>query len=392
MKNALKIRIAILLFLIAFVALFSSKSFANDDFSALKQHNFYFLMDYDTKEVLLQKNPDTRLAPSSMTKIMTAYVVIDQIKKGKISLNSECLIGKDAWRKKGSTMFLNYGDVVSVDNLLKGLLAVSGNDAAIALAESTAGGVNNFVALMNFKARELGLTNSHFKNPHGLNEDGHYMSLRDLATLLSRLYYDFPEFEPYLSIQEFTYSDITQRNRNPLFKTNYDGIIGGKTGYTNDGGYGVVGSIKRNNRRLIAVVNKAKTPKQRIKIATELFDYGFERYKKLTLFTKNQPITKVKMWMGDKNEVEVAPNQEISFNVPSQKELNSIKVEVKYEGPLYAPIAKGSKVATLRVEIPDYKTLEYALFAQEKVEKSKFLQKISQRIRYKVKSLAARFL
>jgi len=230
-----------LLCLILFATIFSYNGFAQSDFSNLKSHNFYFLQDFDTGEILLERNADVRLAPSSMTKIMTAYVVIDQIKQGKISLDSKCLIGKDAFRKRGSSMFLNYGDIVSIDQLLQGLLAVSGNDASIALAESTAGGVDKFVALMNFKAHELGLKNSHFKNPHGLNEDGHYMSIRDLAIVLAHFYKDFPEFEPYLSIQEFTYADVTQRNSNPLIKMHYDGLVGGKTGYTNDGGYGVVG-------------------------------------------------------------------------------------------------------------------------------------------------------
>jgi D-alanyl-D-alanine carboxypeptidase (penicillin-binding protein 5/6) len=215
-------------------------------------------MDIDNKEILLSRNSDERIAPSSMTKLMTAYVVFDQIKKGIVQLDNRCMIGKDAWRKSGSSMFLNYGDVVSIDSLVKGLLAVSGNDASIALAESTAGGLNNFVALMNSKAKELGLKNSHFRNPHGLSEPDHYMSIRDLATLAIRLHQDFPQYSHYFGIPEFTYRNITQRNRNPLIRENYDGIVGGKTGHTNEGGYGVIGIVKRNHRHLIAVMNKGK--------------------------------------------------------------------------------------------------------------------------------------
>src|SRR3989338_1829903 len=153
-------------FLIAIFLFFAREVFAKETTKEFRDAQFYFLIDADNREVLLAKNADVRIAPSSMTKMMTAYVVFDQIKKGKVSFDNQCLIGKDAWRKSGSSMFLNYGDVVSIEDLVKGLLVVSGNDAAIALAESTAGSTDNFVALMNMKAREIGLKNSHFKNPH----------------------------------------------------------------------------------------------------------------------------------------------------------------------------------------------------------------------------------
>ena len=363
-----------------------SASFSAQEFPMIAKADYYFLMDPDTQEVLLQKNADVRLAPSSMTKIMTAYVLFDQISQGRLNLSNQCLIGNEARKKRGSSMFLNYGDVVSVEDLIKGLLAVSGNDASIALAESSAGSVEKFVALMNLKAKEIGLKNSHFQNPHGLNEDGHYMSLRDLGTLISHIYQDFPQFAPYLSIKEFTYRSITQSNHNPLLERNYDGVVGGKTGYTGDGAYGVVASVKRNNRRLVAVVNKVKTPKLRATLITELFDYGFDEYKKLTLFQKDQPVAKLKMWMGNKSEVEVAPNQEISFNVPAEKQLENIKVKINYLGPIYAPIAKGAKIATMKIEIKNYKTLEYSLFAKENVDKSGLFRRMSQVLRYKLRS------
>ena len=345
---------------------------------------FYFLMDADTKEVLLSKNADIPIPPSSMTKLMTAYIVFDQIKKGKINLDNKCLIGKDAWRKSGSSMFLNYGDIVSVDELLKGLLAVSGNDAAIALSESVANGSDNFINLMNVKAAELGMKNSRFKNPHGLYEGGHYMSIRDLATLTARLYSDFPKYSDYFGLEEFTYKNITQQSRNPLIKKKYDGIVGGKTGHTNEGGYGVVGVVKRDHRRLIAVVNKAKTAKQRAEIVTKLMDYGFDHYKKLTLFRKNQTITSVKTWLGNQSQVEVIANQEISFNIPRDTPIDSIKVSAVYKGPVYAPIASGAKVANLVVEIKGYKTFEYSLFAKETVDKAGYLGRMSQVLRYKM--------
>lgn len=353
----------------------------------LQEAQFYFLLDADTREVLLAKNPDVRIPPSSMTKVMTAYVVFDQIKNGRISFNNQCMIGKDAWRKSGSSMFLNYGDVVTVDELMQGLLAVSGNDAAIALAETTAGGINNFVALMNQKAKDLGLNNSHFKNPHGLYEDDHYMSVRDLATLTARIYSDFPQYSHYLGIHQFTYRNITQHNRNPLIKGKYDGILGGKTGHTDAGGYGVLAAVKRDDRMLIAVVNKAPTPRKRASYITELMDYGFENYNKLTLFTKDQQVTTIPTWLGSKADVEAVTDSDVSFNIPRGKSLDSILAKVKFNGPLYAPVAKGEQVGTLTVEVRGYKNFEYPLFAKESVDKAGYLKRINQILRYKMAGL-----
>ena len=357
----------------------------------LDEAQYYFLADLDTNEVLLSKNADKRVAPSSMTKLMTAYVVFDQVSKGSIKLEQQCFVGKNAWGKTGSSMFLNYGDVVSIDELVQGLLAVSGNDASIVLAEAISGSVDNFAYLMNLKARELGLKNSHFKNPHGLNEDDHYMTMRDLANLAKRMYKDFPQYSDYLGIKDFTYKKITQHSRNPLIKNDYEGIVGGKTGHTDDGGYGVVGVVKRYDRRLVAVVNKAKTSKQRAAIITEHFDYGFNEYKKVTLFKKDQTVSKLQTWLGKDSKVEVVPNQDVAFNIPQEKSLDSIIVRVKYKGPIYAPIQKGDKIAKLLINAKGHKVFEYDLFAKETVEQSGYFRKISQILRYKVRSFVNKF-
>jgi serine-type D-Ala-D-Ala carboxypeptidase (penicillin-binding protein 5/6) len=373
--------------LFAIPTLIYAPAYAEPMGSELQKAEFYFLIDADTREVLLSRNADIRIAPSSMTKLMTAYVVFDQIAKGHISFENQCLIGKDAWRKYGSSMFLNYGDVVSIEDLIKGLLVVSGNDAAIALAETTAGGLENFVDLMNLKAKELGLKNSHFRNPHGLNEENHYMSLRDLATLTVNLYKDFPQYSHFFNMPEFTYHRITQHNRNPLIKNNYDGVIGGKTGHTNQGGYGVVGVVKRDHRRLIAVVNKAKTPKQRTVIITELLDYGFNNYKKLILFEKDQTVANLKTWLGRKSQLSASTNREIAFNIPRDKSIDTIKVRVKYRKPLYAPITRGAKVGELVIEVPGYNTFKYSLFAKETIEKVGYLRRINRVLRYKISNI-----
>ena len=359
---------------------------AKEEFAPnLNDAQFYFLIDADSKEILLSKNADTRMAPSSMTKLMTALVVFDQVKKGKISLNNQCLIGKDAWRKSGSSMFLNYGDVVSIDDLIKGLLAVSANDASIALAQSVGGGVENFASLMNLKAFELGMKNSHFTNPHGLHEPNHYSSLRDLANLVIHLYEQYPEFASYFSIPEFTYQNITQRNRNPLIKSNYEGIIVGKTGHTNEGGYGVVEFVRRNNRSLVAVVNKMKTPKQRANVITEMMDYGFFGYKKLELFKQNQDVLDLNIWLGNQEKVTAIPKEDIAINIPRYLELKDIAVNVKYSDPIYAPIKKDSKIASLQIEIKGSKKYEFDLFAKEPVEKVGYIRKASTIAKYKLK-------
>ena len=232
---------------------------------------YYYLMDLDTKEVLAKNNATIQIPPSSMTKVMTAYVVFDLVEKNLLSLDKQCKIGYDAWRKSGSSMFLNHGDVVSMDRLVQGLLAVSGNDAAVAIAKNAAGSVEHFVELMNETAKRIGLKKSHFKNPHGLYEKGHHMSLRDLATLAVRFYEDFPQYTSYLSIPKFTHENITQYNRNPLMKKHYEGVVAGKTGHTNQGGYGVLGIVKRDNRRLVGVINKAKTHVQRTNSIIKLY-------------------------------------------------------------------------------------------------------------------------
>ncbi len=371
------------LFLLIFLSI-SSSAKAEAMSKYLQEAQFYFLIDADTKEVLLSKNADVQIAPSSMTKLMTAYVVFDQIQKGRIGFDSQCIIGKDAWHKSGTTMFLNYGDVVSIDQLLKGLLVVSGNDAAVALAESSAGGINNFVDLMNLKAKQLGMKNSQFRNPHGLNEKGHYMSIRDLATLATRLYQDFPQYSHYFGIPEFTYRNITQRNRNPLIREQYDGVVGGKTGYTGDGGYGITAMVKRNHRRLIAVVNKAKTPKQRSHIITDLLDYGFGNYKKLIIFEKDHVVSELPTWLGKRSKVEAIIKQEVAINMPSERPLDAIRVSVKYKNPLYAPIKRGDKIGDLIVDVKGYKTFSYPIFAKEKIDKAGPLRRIAQIIKYKV--------
>lgn len=376
-------KLAILLLLTCLFSLNNTQLHAKSPEEILSEIDFYFLLDPDNEEILLQKNIDSKLAPSSMTKIMTAYVVFDQIAKGNISFDKQCKIGREAWRKGGSSMFLNYGDVVSIKELLQGLLAVSGNDAAVALANHTSGSVKEFANLMNRIGRKIGLKNSQFKNPHGLNEKGHYMSLRDLAIVATRIYQDYPFYADFLAIEEFTYGNITQRNRHPLIKKHYDGVVGGKTGHTDKGGYGVIGVVKRDHRRLIGVINKTRTPKMRERGIIALFDYGFKKYKKLILFNRGQTIAKLDSWLGN-GKIKAYAKQDIAINILRNRPLSDIKVKVKYKGPIYAPVKAGQEVGTLIIKVKNYKTFKYPIYAKHNVRKVGYLRRFNRILRYKI--------
>ncbi len=342
-----------------------------------EEDNYYLLYDPDLDEVLIGNNHHQRIAPSSMTKLMTAYVVFSQLASKFIQLDDYCLIGKDAWNKNGSTMFLDYGDVVQISDLLKGLLVMSGNDASIALAQTTvAGGYDSFINSMNAKAVELGMYNTNFRNPHGLNEEGHYSTLMDLAILTKRLYQDFPQYMEFLQIEEFEYSGIYQKNRNPLIKHHYDGIIGGKTGYTSQGGYGVATIVKRNYRKLIAVVNNMANPQEREEAISKLLDFGFNNFKKIYFFKKGDILTDLDIWLGEKQKISAIIDRDIIINIPYKINSQDIEVEVKYLKPLIAPIATDQKIADLYIKIKDYDSFHYNIYANQDVKKVGLLPKV----------------
>lgn len=346
----------------------SKLDFNNDD--------YYLLYDPDLKEIVAGNNYHEQIAPSSMTKLMTAYVIFDQLAQNNIQLTNYCLVGKDALSKYGSAMFLNYGDLVTISDLLKGLLVMSGNDAAIALAQVTVeGGYDNFIKMMNQTAQKIGMNNSNFRNPHGLNEDGHYSSLYDLAILIWKIYEDFPQYTNFLELKDFEYSGIIQRNRNPLVKKNYDGVLGGKTGYTNDGGYGIVTLVKRNHRRFIAVINKSKTISERSEKLLELLDYGFSEYKKIVFFNKGEVVTSLETWLGEKKLVDAIVDQDIIMNIPYNISESEIDIRVNYYKPIYTPIIAGDKIGQLIIAFNN-KKFEYPLYAKYDVMKVEFYDKV----------------
>ena len=320
-----------------------------------------------------------------MTKLMTAYVIFNQLKLGNLNLYNQCLIGRDAWKRGGSTMFLNYRDIVTINQLLKGLLVVSGNDAAVALAEVTSGSVKEFAKLMNETARRIGLENSHFKNPHGLNQKGHYMSVRDIATLSKRIAQDFPEHMHYFTTNKFTYADITQRNRNPLFSVNYQGLTGMKTGYTSKGKYGVVSTATRNGRKLIAVINGAVNSKERAKTIISLLNYGFYDIEKIKLFDKNCTVSKIDALFG-KTDVELVSRHDILINLPKNYQQEDLVTKIIYKDPIHAPINKNEQIATLLIEYKNNKIEEIPLFSKENIDKVSYLNRIFDLSKFLIKN------
>jgi D-alanyl-D-alanine carboxypeptidase (penicillin-binding protein 5/6) len=345
----------------------------------------YLLFDDSQKQVLLASNANIAMPPSSMTKIMTALVVFEQIKAGKLKFDNQCFIGTDAWKKRGSSMFLNYGDVVAIEDLLKGLLVVSGNDAAIAIAESVGNGYDNFIDMMNNQAEKIGLEDTKFANPHGLNEDGHYMSIQDLAKTLSYIYQNFPQYGHYFRLEDFTFKNIRQINRNPLIKSNYPGVLGGKTGHTTVGGYGVVAAVEREGQRLIAVVNKSPNPKHRSELITALFDYGFNYFNFFEIFPRNKTVVSVPIWLGVKDSVEAVTKEKIKLNLPFDNDLSKLEAKAIYLTPIYAPVKTGNQIATLKIYSQKRLIASFPLVAKENVEKASYISRLFSIVKYRLK-------
>ncbi len=279
------------------------------------ESDYAILMDFDTSEILYEKNKDEISAPSSMTKIMTAYVIFELIESGDININDKFKVSVRAWRQDGTRMFLEPEWRVSIDDLLKGLLVVSGNDAAIVLAEGSLGSIENFVDRMNETAKRLGMKNTHFSNPNGLYEKTHYMSVHDLAILSSALIQNYKKYyNKYFSIKSFTYNNVSQKNKN-LLLSEYRGADGIKTGYTEQGKYSMSASAEKCYKRLIAVVNGSRNEKERLSEIKSLFDYGFSAYKCLNLFKNGDIVGEADILFSKNQKAVIYVKQDIYFPV-----------------------------------------------------------------------------
>ncbi|HVY57713.1 MAG TPA: D-alanyl-D-alanine carboxypeptidase family protein [Xanthobacteraceae bacterium] len=328
------------------------------------------LIDADSDTVLFEKNADQLMPPSSMAKLMTAELVFNEIKQGHIRLDDEFTISENAWRRGGapshtSSMFAAIHSRVSVQDLLQGVIVQSGNDACIALAEGIAGNEPAFANMMTKRARELGLTKSVFTNSTGLPDPNLVVTARELAKLARHIIQDYPEFYHYYSQREFTWNKIRQQNRNPLLAMGI-GADGLKTGYTTEGGYGLVGSAVQNGLRLIVVVNGLKTAKERAEEARKLLEWGFRSFEARLLFAEGQTVGEAKVYGGDRSYVPLTGSRVISLMV-QRGSTERIIAKVIYQGPIPAPVTKGQPIGRLRVQRGDTVALEVPLQAAENV-------------------------
>ncbi|TOI53808.1 D-alanyl-D-alanine carboxypeptidase family protein [Vibrio parahaemolyticus] len=338
----------------------------------------YVLMDYHTGKVLVERDADKRLNPASLTKLMTAYVAGQEVNAGNISLDDQVVISRNAWAKNfpdSSKMFIEVNTSVPLSDLYRGLVVQSGNDASVAIAEHVAGSEAGFVSLMNSWASQLGLTNSSFNNPHGLDSDGLYSTPHDIAKLGQAIIRDLPDIYPMYSETSFTYNGITQYNRNGLLRDRSMNVDGMKTGYTSGAGYSLATSATNGDMRLIAVVMGAKSQSVRESESKQLLSYGFRFYDTLMPTAAGTDIANARVWMGQKDELKVGVNRDVYLTLP-KGDVNKLKAEVEYNGDLLAPIAQDQVVGTLLYKVDGKVVKETELVALEPVEEGGIFKRI----------------
>ena len=319
-----------------------------------------FAMDFATGASLLEKKADEQMPPSSMAKLMTIYIVYERLKQGRLKLDDELLVSERAWKMGGSKMFVQVGTQVKVEDLIRGVIVQSGNDACIVLAEGISGSEEQFVELMNQTAKQLGLTNSNFRNCNGWPDPDQHMSCRDIATLARRIILDFPEYYHYDSEKTFTYNNIEQGNRNPLVqKGTADGL---KTGHTEAGGYGLVASAKRGERRVIEVLNGMDTMRQRAEEGERLMDWAFANFEDVTLFAANDVVEHVPVWLGTSPTVPLVGGRDLIVTMPRNWR-NNTSVKISYDEPIRAPVVKGTPLGKLVVSGQGVPGMEAPLIA-----------------------------
>jgi D-alanyl-D-alanine carboxypeptidase (penicillin-binding protein 5/6) len=332
------------------------------------------VIDADTGAVLLDKNADEQMPPSSMSKLMTMYMVFDMLKSGRLQLTQELPVSERAWRMGGSKMFVELGSYIPVEALVRGVIVQSGNDACIVLAEGISGSEQQFAEAMNQKAREIGLTNSYFRNATGWPDPEHRMTCRDLAHLASRIINDFPDYYRYYSERSFTWHNITQENRNPAL-TRVPGADGLKTGHTEEAGYGLTASAKRGDRRIIVVFNGMPSMRSRAEESERLLEWAFREFENVVLFRAADVIEEVPVHLGERNMVPLVGGQDRVVTLPRQWR-QRLQVQVRYDAPVTAPVMKGQKLGALIVSGQGVPAAEHDLFAGADVERLGLLPRI----------------
>ena len=373
-----------LFFLIFLNIFFVTQSFANLEIKARTA----ILQDYFSGEILYEKDADISIYPASMTKIMTSIIAFDLIKSGDLSLDEKFIVSEKAWRLSTagySSMFIMVGDNVSVEDLLHGIITASGNDACIALAEGIAGTEEEFAILMTVKAKELGMDNTNFANSSGINDPDNYSTVRDILTMSNYLIKEHPKFYEWFSIKKFTWSKtggdpITQGNRNPLLYKNI-GADGIKTGYLAVEKYSLASSLIRNGRRLIAVGSGFETKNARSRESSKLLTYGLTNFDLIEINKANKTVDKIDVWLGKDQQVNVYVNEDIYKTIKKAKK-RLLKVSLKYEGPIEAPIKKNDIIGKFRVVYNEELMGEYDLLAANDVEKVNIFSRLIMSLNY----------
>ena len=338
------------------------------------------LIEAATGQALFAKNADEALPPASMSKLMTAYMVFERLKEGSLSLDDTFPVSEKAWRKQGSKMFVAVGTRVAVGDLLQGIIVQSGNDACIVVAEGLAGSEEAFAERMTRRAREIGLSNSTFRNASGWPDPEHRMSVRDLALLAHMIIEQFPEYYHYYSQDEFEYNGIKQRARNPLLSAGI-GADGLKTGYTEEAGYGLVASAVRDGRRLIMVITGLASAAERARESERLLEYGFREFSLYPLFAAGDVVEQAEVWLGDAGTVPLVPERDVALTL-SREARRDLQVTVAYDSPVPAPIAAGTRVADLVVTAPGMEPIAVPLVAGRTVRGAGFVGRMTGALGY----------
>ena len=323
------------------------------------------VVDFDTNEILFEKNSNLKTSPASMTKIMTIYAAFDRIKNTDLSIENECIVSAKAYKMGGSRTFLEIDDKVSINDLLKGIIIQSGNDASVALAECLAGTEGDFAKLMNVYAKRIGMTNTNFVNSSGWPEENHYSTVKDLAILSNAVIKKFPDFYLYFADQEFTYNEIKQPNRNKLLSS-VQGADGLKTGFTKASGWGIAATAKRDNRRITVVINGTNSSRLRLNEASNLINWAFSQTSQKQLVDEGQIITEVDVWLGDKPRVNLISSKKI-ISTLSFDQIQLIESSIEYKKPIAAPIKQDEIYGKLIINIEGKPNIEVDLVAQENV-------------------------
>jgi len=361
-----------------FAAVFISGKAAAEDIQTTA--DVAYIVDFQTGAVLMDKEGEKQIEPASMSKLMTVYLVFEDLKAGKIKLSDSFPVSERAWRTQGSKMFVELHGQIKLEDLLQGIIVQSGNDACVVVAEALAGSVEAFAERENKEAQRLGLTHSHFMNPDGWPDPQHYMTAHDLTVLARHLIIDFPEYYHYFSQIDFTYHGIKQGNRNPLLYKNVN-VDGLKTGHADGPGYGVVASGERNGRRIIMVVQGTDSKQSRSDETLQLWEWAFRNFDNYKLAKANAPLVDAKVWLGTQPTVPLAAASDVVMTLPRGMR-DQVKATAVFDGPLPAPVMPGQTVGKLRIEVPGMSPTEVPLVTVGAVQQLGTFDRIMAAARY----------